>query len=73
LARAEQQDSGNAADSQPRSAPDAEQQAAAAYDRAFPKTGLFSIADPKQEVWDNSTMQTVCAHLHVYMNTYQSQ
>lgn len=32
------------------SASEAERQAALAYDRTFPKTGLFSIADPKAEV-----------------------
>lgn len=50
VARAESEDSTAPASQSNDAATDAAKQAAALYDRSFPKTGLFSIADPNAEV-----------------------
>jgi hypothetical protein len=50
IVRAEQQDTTSASEQPQGSNEDANSQPGPAYDPIFPKRGLFSIADPKQEV-----------------------
>jgi hypothetical protein len=50
VARAESEDSTAPATQSTDAVSEADKKAAALYDRSFPKTGLFSIADPNAEV-----------------------